>query len=95
MRASGRVAVKRLQLGQLAATKASAEFTLDSGRLALTKINAELLGGTQSGQWQADFTGDEPVYSGSGTVADIAAGQLAGITHAALGTGPDEWRLPD
>jgi AsmA protein len=87
MRASGRVAVKRLQLGQLAATKASAEFTLDSGRLTLTKINAELLGGTQSGQWQADFTGDEPVYSGSGTVANIAAGQLAGITHAALGTG--------
>ncbi len=87
MRASGRVAVKRLQLGQLAATKASAEFTLDSGHLTLTKINAEVLGGTQSGKWQADFTGDEPVYSGSGTVANIAAGQLAGITHAALGTG--------
>ncbi len=87
MRASGRIAAKRLLLGQLTATKVSAEFTLDSGHLALTKTSAELLGGSQTGQWQADFTGDVPVYSGSGTVANIAAGQLAGIVRAALGTG--------
>jgi hypothetical protein len=87
MRASGRIAAKRLLLGQLTATKVSAGFTLDSGRLGLTKTSAELLGGSQMGEWQADFTGDKPVYSGSGTVANIAAGQLAGMVHAALGTG--------
>jgi hypothetical protein len=87
MRASGRIAAKRLLLGQLTATKVSAEFTLDSGRLGLTKTSAELLGGSQMSEWQADFTGDKPVYSGSGTVANIAADQLAGMVHAALGTG--------
>jgi len=87
MRASGRIAVKRLLLGQLTATKVSAEFRLDSGRLALTRTSAELLGGSQTGQWQADFTGDAPVYSGSGKLANIAAGQLAGMVRAALGTG--------
>jgi hypothetical protein len=87
MRASGRITVKRLLLGQLTATKASAEFTLDSGRLTLTQTSAELLGGMQTGHWQADFTGDEPVYSGSGNVTNIAPAQLAGLVHAALGTG--------
>ena len=87
MRASGRIAVKRLLLGQLTATKASAEFTLDSGRLTFTRSSAELLGGMQTGQWQADFTGDEPVYSGSGNVTRIAPAQLSGLIHAALGTG--------
>lgn len=87
MRASGRIAAKRLLLGQLTATKVSAEFTLDSGHFALTKTSAELLGGSQVGEWQADFTGDKPVYSGSGRVSNIAAGQLAGMVHAALGTG--------
>jgi AsmA protein len=87
MRASGKLAIKRLLLGRLTATQVSAEFALDSGRLALSRTRAELLGGSESGQWQADFSGDEPVYSGSGVVANIAAGQLAGLTHAALGTG--------
>lgn len=87
MRASGRIAVKRLLLGQLTATKASAEFTLDSGRFTLTKSSADLLGGMQTGQWQADFTGDEPVYSGSGNVTRIAPAQLSSLIHAALGTG--------
>jgi hypothetical protein len=87
MRASGRIAAKRMLLGQLTATKVSAEFALDSGRLALTRTHAELLGGSQMGQWQADFTGDEPVYSGTGTVANIAAGQLTGMARAAFGTG--------
>jgi hypothetical protein len=87
MRASGQIAAKRLLLGQLTASKVSAEFTLDSGHLALTRTSAELLGGSQKGQWQADFTGDRPVYSGSGTVANLAATQLAGIVRAALGSG--------
>jgi hypothetical protein len=87
MRASGRIAARRLLLGQLTMTKVNAEFTLNSGHMALTKTSAELLGGNQRGQWQVDFTGDRPTYSGTGTVANLAAGQLAGIIHAAIGTG--------
>ena len=88
MRASGRIAVKRLLLGQLTATKASAEFTLDSGRLAIVPKTARSCWvESQTGQWQADFTGDEPVYSGSGNVTRIAPAQLSGLIHAALGTG--------
>ena len=87
MRASGRIAARRLLLGQLTMSKVKAEFTLNSGHLALTKTSAELLGGSQTGQWQVDFTGEMPTYSGTGTVANVAASQLAGIIHAVIGTG--------
>ena len=87
MHASGKIATKRLQLGQLTASRVTAAFTWNAGRLALTGTSAELLGGSEAGDWQADFTGEEPVYSGSGTVANIAASQLAGLVHAAPGTG--------
>jgi hypothetical protein len=87
MQASGRISARRLLLRQLTLTKFASDFRLQGGRLVLSNSSAELLGGMQSGQWQADFTGSEPVYSGMGTVANISAGQIAGLLRTPIGTG--------
>ena len=86
-RASGRITVRRLVLRQLTLSRLAGSFRLENGRLALNDVRADLLGGSQTGGWLADFTGQEPVYSGGGTVADLSVAQLAGVLHTPLGSG--------
>jgi hypothetical protein len=87
LQASGRITARRLLLRQLTLARVASDFRLDRGRLVLSDSYAELLGGTQTGQWQADFTGPEPVYSGTGAVLNLSASQMAQLLHAPLGTG--------
>jgi hypothetical protein len=86
-RANGRIGARRLLLRQLTLSKLSSDFRLENGRLTLSNSRAELLGGSQTGEWQADFTGSEPVYSGSGVIASLSVGQLAAVLHTTLGSG--------
>jgi len=85
--ASGRIVVRRLVLRQLTLSRLVSGFRLENGRLGLNDVRADLLGGSQTGQWMADFTGQEPVYSGGGTVANLSVAQLAGLLRTPLGSG--------
>jgi hypothetical protein len=85
--ASGRVSAKRLVLGSMVANRLSGDFQVDKGRLQLSNVRADLFGGTHVGQWSADFTGRQPVYTGTGSLARAALAQIAALTHDAWGTG--------
>jgi hypothetical protein len=74
-RANGHVAIDRLCTATLEATNVNAEI-------------AHLLGGTQLGEWRADFTGTAPKYSGQGTIMRAAMSRLpaTGVLPCCSGT---------
>ncbi len=84
LHAEGGVTASRLLLRGIAANHVSADVSLDAGKLQLSDLRGELLGGKHRGQWQADFSVRPAVYSGSGTLTGIALQQLANAMH-------DDW----
>lgn len=81
LRASGKVSAGRLRIHNVVAEQASAEVEVDHGKLKISGLQADLLGGKQRGEWLADFTGPTPVYSGEGTLAGISLEQIASAMH--------------
>jgi len=77
LRASGRMTADRLTARNLVAEGVSANLTLDRGKLKVSDLSADLLGGKYRGAWQADFTVEPPAYNGSGTLSGISLAQLA------------------
>jgi hypothetical protein len=77
LRASGKVSAGRLRIHNLVADRISASLDLERGKLNISDLRADLLGGTHRGDWQLDFTADSPNYAGSGTFAGISLGQMA------------------
>jgi hypothetical protein len=91
VRASGDVTAKSLKMQNLEATSVSAKVTLDAGRLRISDLTAEFLGGRHRGEWQADFSMKPSVCKGSGSLtgaelADVADamkdGWIAGTANA-------------
>jgi hypothetical protein len=81
LRATGKVNAGRLRIQTVLAKRVSAALDLDRGKLKVSDLRADLLGGKHRGDWQADFTGASPVYSGSGTLAGISLEQMASAMH--------------
>jgi hypothetical protein len=84
VRASGQINLDRLQLQSsqaqgLAATRVSAKISLDSGKLEISDLNADFLGGKHRGQWQANFSVTPAECNGSGSLTGIS---LAGLAEA-------------
>ena len=77
VRASGQLTTDRLQVQSLAATRVSAKVKLDSGKLEISELNADFLGGKHRGEWQADFSVKPAVCSGSGSLTAISLARLA------------------
>lgn len=85
--AAGKVSAARVVIHNLVANRASAEVELEQGRLQLSKLRAEVLGGQHAGEWQVDFTVNPPAYRGHGTLQKVALGQVAEAMHDAWITG--------
>jgi hypothetical protein len=81
LQASGKVSAGRLRIKDVVAERVSAALSLDHGKLELSDLRADLLGGKHRGNWQADFTFASPVYSGSGTLTGISLEQMAEAMH--------------
>jgi len=81
LRASGKVNAGRLLIHNLVATRVSASVELERGKLRISDLHADLLGGKHRGDWQADFTAASPVYTGSGTLTGISLQQVADAMH--------------
>jgi hypothetical protein len=77
VQASGRIATNHLTMGTVSASHVTANARLASGKLALTDVRADLFGGRHQGEWQADFTGAQPAYAGSGSFSRVAMAELA------------------
>ena len=75
--ASGRLTADRLLLHNLSASKVSAAISLDEGRLEVSSLDADLLGGKHQGKWVADSKVKPAECSGSGTLAGISLRSLA------------------
>jgi hypothetical protein len=81
LRASGKVNAGRLLIHSLVANQISASLELERGKLRISDLRAELLGGRHRGDWQADFTTGSPIYTGTGTLTGISLQQMADAMH--------------
>jgi hypothetical protein len=81
IRASGALAINRAVIRNLVATRVAAKLVLDQGKLRLSDLQADVLGGKHRGEWRADFTAKPPAYSGSGGLDGISLAQLAEAMH--------------
>ncbi len=83
LRASGKVNADRLLIGNLVVDHVSSSLDLQLGKLKISDLRADLLGGKHRGNWQADFTATSPspVYTGSGTLTGISLEQMAKAMH--------------
>jgi hypothetical protein len=81
LRASGKMYAGRLYIGSLIATRVTADLELERGKLKISDLHADVAGGKHRGEWHADFTGESPVYAGSGTLNGISLGQMAEAMH--------------
>ena len=77
VRASGQLTTDRLQVESLAATRVSAKVRLDGGKLEVSELTADFLGGTHHGEWQADFSVKPAVCGGKGNLTGVSLAHLA------------------
>jgi hypothetical protein len=77
VRASGQVSADRLQMQSLVATRVSAKVSLDGGKLEISELSGEFLGGKYRGGWQADFSVKPAICSGSGSLTGVSLARLA------------------
>jgi uncharacterized protein involved in outer membrane biogenesis len=75
--AAGQLTANRVVVHKLIANRASANVELNKGKLRLTDLRGDVLGGKHVGDWVADFTAKPPEYSGSGRLERIALSQLS------------------
>ncbi len=87
LRAAGKLTANRVSIHNLVGTHVSADLELENGKLRLSGIRGEVLGGRHIGEWKADFMSKPPQYSGSGVLERVALGQLADAMHDGWITG--------
>jgi uncharacterized protein involved in outer membrane biogenesis len=86
-RAQGHLAAGRVLVKSLLATGVEMQARLEPGRLTLTDVAAEVLGGHHLGEWRADFTGSEPMYVGRGRLERASLERLGTLMRDPWGTG--------
>jgi len=84
LRAAGQLVANQVAIHNLVAKRVSANVDLEDGKLRLSNLQGEVLGGQHTGEWKADFTAKPAAYSGSGSLQGVALGQLAQAMH-------DDW----
>ena len=75
--ASGKIIIDKLLIQKTEAHKVSATAELQNGILKFSDLNADLLGGHHTGEWEFDFGAKPPRYEGKGTLQRMALGQIA------------------
>jgi uncharacterized protein involved in outer membrane biogenesis len=71
------MAVDRFVIRGITASKVSANVSLDAGKLEVTSVDADLLGGKHRGKWQADFGVKPALCHGSGSLTGISLGNIS------------------
>ena len=75
--AVGKLAANRVAVHKLVGNRVSANVELNRGKLRLSDLRGDVLGGKHIGEWEADFTAKPPQYSGGGTLERIALDRLS------------------
>jgi hypothetical protein len=79
--ADGKIAIDKLQLGNTTCSHFTADLRLDQGRMILSDVSGEMLEGTISGDWVANFNANPPQYQGSGALDGISLGKVSEWMH--------------
>ena len=87
LHAIGKLTASRVLIHNLVANRVSAEVELEQGRLQLSNLRGDVLGGRHNGEWQVNFKDNPPTYHGHGTLEKVALGQIAQAMHDAWITG--------
>jgi hypothetical protein len=77
LRATGRLTADRLRVQDFEASHVSGDISLERGKLQVSELKADFLGGKHRGEWRADFGGKPAVCSGSGSLTGISLTRLA------------------
>jgi hypothetical protein len=77
LHASGRVSTNRFLIHGVSATDVSADVTIDAGKVQISELEADLLGGRHRGRWEADFSVSPSVCSGNGTLTGVSLSSVA------------------
>lgn len=91
--AQGRIRADRVVLNGLELQHVVAQAELRDRRLRLYDLRSATLGGKLRAEWSADFSGDVPEYSGSGTLERVDLEQVAALTHDPWATGTANGRF--
>ena len=75
--AVGKLTANRVVVRKLVGSRVSAKVELDNGKLRVSDLRADVLGGKHVGEWEADFTAKPPQYSGKGVFENVALDQLS------------------
>ena len=74
---TGRLSANRVVVGRLTAAHFASHLAVHGSKVQLSQMRASLWDGKHTGEWKMDFSGPQPVYSGSGTLDHAALAQLA------------------
>lgn len=74
---TGTVSANRVTVGRLTATHFTSHLLIADGKAQLSQARASIWGGQHQGEWQLDFSGRQPLYSGAGTLQHAALAQVA------------------
>lgn len=83
LRASGKVNAGQVRIHNIVADRVTASLELERGKLKISELRADVLGGKHRGNWQMDFAAGTPVFTGSGTLTSISLKQVAEAMHDA------------
>jgi hypothetical protein len=81
LRAAGKVSAGQLRIRNIVAEKVAASLNLDHGKLEISQLSADLLGGKHRGDWQINFSATPPAYKATGTLTGISLAQVADAMH--------------
>lgn len=94
-RATGKLAIERLRLGTVLCERFAGDVDLRGGKLAVSNIRGDVLGGTAGGSLNADFAAKVPLYSGHGSLDSVSLSQVADLMHDGWieGTGNSDFQF--
>ena len=75
--AVGKLTADHVVVRKLVGNRVSANVELNKGKLRVSDLRGDVLGGKHVGEWEADFTMKPPEYTGIGTLERVSLDQLS------------------
>ena len=87
LNARGKLAADRMVMADVTANHVSGTVELQDGKLRLSGLQADLLGGKHRGDWQLNLRARPPSFSGAGAFERVSLEQVAEAMHDGWITG--------
>ncbi len=80
LQVSGQMSADQFIMRGVTAKHATAKVHLQDGKLLISDLNADLLGGKHQGEWTADFSGKQATCSGHGKLSGVSLDGSSGAS---------------